>query len=108
MGGGAAVGRGGGSAPAGAAASFSLLGLARQLFPRVVCTQLHGAGVSPPPDALPSYSMSMWLRTGFSMEEYLRFPLVFDRREPGREAQLAARHTRGSKPVLLAALESWT
>lgn len=84
------------------------IALARQLFPRVVCTQLHGAGVSPPPDALPSYSMTMWLRTGFSAEDYARLPLIFDRRDPGREAVLAARHTRGAKPVLLASLESWT
>lgn len=50
----------------------------------------------------PSYGVSMASRLGFTQEEWVRLPLVFDRRDPTREEQLFQRVVgRESKPIIL-------
>jgi len=50
----------------------------------------------------PSYGHSMWERAGFPYEhDMLTLPLVFDRRDQKREAQLIDRFKAFSKPLLL-------
>lgn len=73
---------------------------AKANYPNVTCTQLHGNGVRATPDSLASYSLSMWARTGL-LDEYVSLPLVFDRRDPQREAVLIARYRKTKKPLLL-------
>jgi hypothetical protein len=81
---------------------------AQARYPRVIVTQLHGAGLDTPPDSLPSYSLTMWERTGL-LAEYRDLPVVFDRRDAGREAQLLAAHLQDKqKPVLLVKFDGWT
>lgn len=60
---------------------------ARRQFPNVIVTQLHGHNWTAKPDKLPSYSWSMWERTGL-LDEYHSLPLVFDRRNKAREQSL--------------------
>lgn len=77
-------------------------------FPNIKRTQLHGVGWQTPPDSLPSYSISMWVRAGLTLEDYKRLPLVFDRRSPEREAQLVRTWKKGDKPLLLMCFEGMT
>jgi len=50
----------------------------------------------------PNYGTSMWDRAGFSPEEMMSLPLVFDRRDEKREHLLVQQHRgRGDKPLLL-------
>lgn len=82
--------------------------VAATLSPYVVVTQLHGANWSPTePDDLASYSLTMWKRTGF-LRHYADLPLVFDKRDAGREATLLRRHVKTKLPLLLVNLEAWT
>lgn len=48
-----------------------------------------------------SYQASQWRYAGFSMEQMMKLPLVFDRRNPDREQALRLRHFRSPKPKLL-------
>jgi hypothetical protein len=76
-------------------------------YPRVIVTQLHGTGIQTVPDDLPSYSLSMWKKTGL-MDEYHDLPLVFDQRNPNREKNLIARTLTSPKPVILMKFDAWT
>lgn len=77
------------------------LRIATQQYPDVIRTQLHGVGLVPAtPDTLPSYSLSMWERTGL-LDKYQQLPLVFDRRSPEREIELIKKWKRTEKPLLL-------
>lgn len=49
----------------------------------------------------PDYGTSMWDRAGFSREEMMGLPLVFDRRDAGREGVLTRTLPRSGKPLLL-------
>lgn len=69
-------------------------------FPGCVTTQLHGANWGAVPDDMPSYSMTMWKRTGL-LEEYAKLPLIFDRRDANREKQLLDQVNRRRYPMLL-------
>lgn len=81
---------------------------AQREFPNLKRTQLHGVGWHTPPDDLPSYSISMWVRAGLTLEDYKRLPLVFDQRSPEREAQLVRTWKKGDKPLLLLCFEGAT
>lgn len=60
----------------------------------------HNFGVDVSKD--PDYGTSMARRCGFTREEWITLPLVFDRRNPVREAELLKTVCRGSKlPLLL-------
>lgn len=72
-----------------------------------ICTQLHGRGIEHKPDSLPSYSLSMWKRTGL-MEEYMTLPLVFDQRSRSREEVLRKQWFRTDKPKILYNFTGWT
>jgi hypothetical protein len=49
----------------------------------------------------------MWRRTGLA-EEYHTLPLVFDQRNPNREANLLARTLTNAKPFVLIKTDGWT
>lgn len=69
-------------------------------FPGCITTQLHGANWCATPDDEPSYSWTMWKRTGL-LPEYHKLPLIFDKRDPAREKALLDRVNRARKPMLL-------
>lgn len=52
----------------------------------------------------PDYGTSMWSRAGFSRDEMLTLPLVFDRRDAKREAALS-KHLHPTRPNVLV---NWT
>ncbi len=76
-------------------------------YPRVIVTQLHGTGIHTVPDDLPSYSLSMWRKTGLE-DEYHMLPLTFDQRNPNREKNLIAQTLTNPKPVILMKFDAWT
>lgn len=76
-------------------------------YPQVIVTQLHGAGISVPPDDMPSYSLTMWERTGL-LAEYQSLPVVFDQRNQHREEMLLKTYITERKPVLLVKFDGWT
>lgn len=49
----------------------------------------------------PDFGTSMWRRAGFTRDQMVSLPLVFDRRNPTREADLATRYERHNAPLLL-------
>ncbi len=84
--------------------------IALTLSTHVVVTQLHADGwenTSVQPDNLPSYSMSMWKRTGF-LRLFHDLPLVFDKRHAFREDRLIRMHIRTRRPLFLVNIEGWT
>lgn len=89
--------------------TYRFVEIAKKLHPWVICTQLHGQGLNCVPDAFPSFSMTMWNRTGLR-PLYYTLPLIFDRRNKEREEVLAKRLGIGltNKPVLLFNLEGET
>lgn len=48
-----------------------------------------------------NYMVSQWEHAGFTREQMMEWPLVFDKRDPNAEAALANRIFRTSKPKLL-------
>lgn len=80
---------------------------AQARYGQVIVTQLHGTGLHTPPDDLPSFSLTMWRRTGLA-EEYATLPLTFDQRNPNREANLLARVLTNQKPIVLVKTDGWT
>lgn len=67
-----------------------------------VVLQSHGLEWGVDMHVAPTYGHSMWTRAGFSPDEMMSLPLVFDRRDPGREMGLVRQH-RGihKKPIVL-------
>lgn len=64
--------------------------------------QSHGHNWGVDMAKAPNFMASMWYRAGFSFEEMLTLPLVFDRRNRQREAELLKRFTgEHKKPLLL-------
>lgn len=49
----------------------------------------------------PDFGTSMWVRAGFTREDMINAPLVFDRRSPEREEDLVKRFIRPNKKLLL-------
>lgn len=84
------------------------LAMAKEQFPGIRRTQLHGVGWTTPPDSLPSYSISMWVRAGLTLADYHRLPLIFDRRDPEREQKLIKTWRRTDKPLILMNCEGHT
>ena len=83
------------------------LAYAKKTWRDVTLLQLNGGGMSPEPDGLPSFMLTMWKRTGL-MEEYSKLPLIFDKRSPEREKALLSAVSRNGKPMLLYNAKSWT
>lgn len=65
-----------------------------------IVLQSHGRNWGVNIQKHPNYTLSMWSRAGFTSGDYMRLPLVFDRRNRQREQDLVARFNRG-KPLLL-------
>ncbi len=64
--------------------------------------QCHGFNWGVDMSKAPSYGVSMWKRCGFTRDEMMSLPLVFDRRSPSREAALAELVLgKNQKPVVL-------
>lgn len=67
-----------------------------------VVLQSHGQEWGVDINRWPNYGTSMWDRAGFTPEEMMHLPLVFDRRDANRERVLLSQHKgRGNKPLLL-------
>lgn len=71
--------------------------IAGMRFPTICVTQLMGKDLHQPPDDLPSYSLSMWNRTGLTIEDYSKLPLVFDKRDHAREFALFNQLRQGDR-----------
>lgn len=67
----------------------------------ITVLQSHGFNWGVDMNKNPDYGTSMWWRCGFSREEMLNLPLIFDRRKLDREEALAAPYLRSKKPLLL-------
>lgn len=63
--------------------------------------QCHGFEWSCDPDKYSDFGTSMWLRAGFTRDEMLTAPLVFDRRDRTREEELVKRYHRPGKKLVL-------
>lgn len=63
--------------------------------------QSHGKNWGVSCEANPDFGTSMWRRAGFTREEMLTLPLVFDRRNPAREAMLFKQHVHDDRPLVL-------
>lgn len=67
-----------------------------------VVLQSHGLEWGVDINRWPNYGTSMWDRAGFTVDEMMALPLVFDRRDAGRETVLVNIHRgRNPKPMLL-------
>lgn len=53
-----------------------------------VVLDLHGRKLTVPASEWDSYQLSQWRYAGFTMQQFWDWPLVFDRRNAGREEQL--------------------
>lgn len=74
----------------------------RALSPgRTTTLTIHGRTLEINAAEWDSYQSSQWRYAGFTMEQMLAWPLVFDRRNPGREAELRQRVFKTSLPKLL-------
>lgn len=67
----------------------------------ITVLQSHGRAWGVDMSKNPDYGTSMWWRCGFSKEEMMTLPLVFDKRKPDREEVLAAPFVKSGKPLLL-------
>lgn len=76
-------------------------GLGQKLGTGGVVLQCHGHEWGVDIAKWPNYMASMWDRAGFTREEMLKLPLVFDKRDPVREEALARSTLHGKKPFLL-------
>jgi len=70
-----------------------------------IVLQSHGLEWGVDINRWPNYGTSMWDRAGFSREEMMGLPLVFDKRDAHREALLVKQHTHPNpamrRPMLL-------
>lgn len=64
-------------------------------------TQCHGLGHSTDQNLYETFGHAMWAHAGFGHVPYGSLPLVFDRRNPEREAKLISRVRHTNKPLLL-------
>lgn len=75
--------------------------MARLKYGAFTITQCHGVGHDTDQTKYPTFGEAMWSQAGFA-GRYGEFPLVFDRRNPEREAKLVATYRkRPHKPMLL-------
>lgn len=75
--------------------------MARLKYGQYVITQCHGVGHDTDQTKYPTFGEAMWSQAGFA-GRYGEFPLVFDRRNPEREARLVAMYRKKpDRPLLL-------
>lgn len=76
--------------------------MAKAIAEEAVVTQCHGIDWGVDMSLWPNYMTSMWERAGFTVEEMMRLPLMFNRRNREREAKLVSRcRANNPKPMLL-------
>lgn len=63
--------------------------------------QCHGEKWGVDINKYPDFGTSMWIRAGFTREEMMTAPLVFDRRSPEREESLAKLYVQPNRKLLL-------
>lgn len=68
---------------------------------RPINLQIHGRIMQIPAKEWDSYQASQWRYSGFTMEQMLEWPLVFDRRDENREADLRRRLFKTDLPKLI-------
>lgn len=68
---------------------------------RTTTLTIHGKTIEINAAEWDSYQSSQWRYAGFTMEQMMSWPLVFDRRNPGREAELRNRVFKTLLPKLL-------
>lgn len=69
---------------------------------RTITLTIHGRPRTIPRSEWDSFQASQWRYAGFTMEQMMQWPLVFDRRSPEREHELLCRHFPASgKPLLV-------
>lgn len=81
----------------------SRISLMEQVTKGGLVLQSHGHEWGVDVKRWPDYGTSMWDRAGFTPDEMMSLPLVFDRRNPGRELELAKKvlPNNPTKPVIL-------
>ncbi len=62
---------------------------------------IHGQKHEVPAAEWDSYQASQWRYAGFTMQQMMDWPLVFDRRNEVREQELCLRHFRTKRPKIL-------
>lgn len=63
--------------------------------------QCHGENWCVDTEKYPDYGTAMWVKAGFTREDMLALPLVFDRRDTQRETELARLWLHPTRPNLL-------
>lgn len=63
--------------------------------------QCHGHAWGVDIKQYPDFGTSMWIRAGFTREEMIKTPLVFDRRSPEREDVLVKMNVQNGRKLLL-------
>lgn len=66
-----------------------------------ITLKVHGEMLTLPAREWDSYQASQWRHAGFTMQQLLDWPLVFDLRSPEREEELRRRHFHTNRPKLL-------
>lgn len=73
---------------------------------RTITLTIHGQRRIVPAQEWDSFQASQWRYAGFTMEQMMEWPLVFDRRSPAREEELRRACFHSSKPKLLVNLST--
>lgn len=68
---------------------------------RTVTLKIHGELRTVPEKEWDSFQASQWRYAGFTMQQMMDWPLVFDRRNPGRELALRREHIMPNRVNLL-------
>lgn len=68
---------------------------------RNITLTVHGRAMTIAASEWDSFQASQWRYAGFTVENMMQWPLVFDRRSPEREEQLRQRHMSGGHSWLL-------
>lgn len=68
---------------------------------KTITLTIHGRKCTIPANEWDSFQASQWRYAGFTMEQMLQWPLIFDRRDGTRESVLRSRTFRSNKPKLL-------
>lgn len=71
-----------------------------------VTLNIHGVMKQVSASEWDSYQTSQWRAAGFTAEQMMKLPLVFDRRNPGREAALRQKYFKTNQPKLLVNLST--
>lgn len=67
----------------------------------LVSLKIHGKSIQVPWLEWDSYQSSQWRASGFTLQQMMDWPLLFDRRSAEREADLRARTFHSERPKLL-------